>query len=366
MRDPLSARTLVALGAVLVLVSSGCAGPTSVVPSPSAPASTPTPSVMSSFVATPSPNTIAVHDGEPWIAYGWPRDERRPVGDLPDAARRVRRPRDRGRSPGRAQVRGVVTRRLEAGVRGPRHGHPDGSIWTADADGTDAALLSAGGTECPVGLFHPAWSPDGTKLAVVCYPGRRSGVGRGDGPCDRVASSAWPTTPSRTIWIPLRPGRRTARCSRSPSCTGIPPRSFLDRTAWRPCRQRWRGPSAHGPGRVHVPSGLAAGRYRDRHELVRPRQHPVDAERVEPLCDQAGRIRASADHALLGRRSDADRDAELGSRTARGSPCPSSPRPAHRSTSPTCISRSSTRPAGSRCSISSTIAGKYPDVRPTP
>jgi Tol biopolymer transport system component len=49
--------------------------------------------------------------------------------------------------------------------------HPDGSIWTANADGSGAALLSAGGAECPVGLFHPAWSPDGTKLAVVCYPG---------------------------------------------------------------------------------------------------------------------------------------------------------------------------------------------------
>jgi Tol biopolymer transport system component len=49
--------------------------------------------------------------------------------------------------------------------------HPGGSIWTANADGSGAALLSAGGTECPVGLFHPSWSPDGRKLAVVCYPG---------------------------------------------------------------------------------------------------------------------------------------------------------------------------------------------------
>jgi dipeptidyl aminopeptidase/acylaminoacyl peptidase len=48
---------------------------------------------------------------------------------------------------------------------------PEGSIWTAIADGMGAALLSDGGVECPVGLFHPAWSPDGTKLALVCYPG---------------------------------------------------------------------------------------------------------------------------------------------------------------------------------------------------
>jgi Tol biopolymer transport system component len=40
-----------------------------------------------------------------------------------------------------------------------------------NADGSGAALLSAGGEACPVGLFHPNWSPDGTKLAVVCYPG---------------------------------------------------------------------------------------------------------------------------------------------------------------------------------------------------
>jgi Tol biopolymer transport system component len=49
--------------------------------------------------------------------------------------------------------------------------YPEGSIWTVAPDGTGAALLSGGGTECPVGLFHPGWSPDGTKLAVVCYPG---------------------------------------------------------------------------------------------------------------------------------------------------------------------------------------------------
>jgi len=46
---------------------------------------------------------------------------------------------------------------------------PYGSIWTANADGSAAKLLFDGGRDC-VGVFHPSWSPDGTKLAMVCYP----------------------------------------------------------------------------------------------------------------------------------------------------------------------------------------------------
>jgi Tol biopolymer transport system component len=113
---------------------------------------------------------VAVLPGEPWLVYGWAvdpggwylalmrpdgSDAHRIVTDVPGEHKRA------SWSPDGLTLAFVVQ---DADT-------PNGSIWTARADGTGAALLSAGGTECPVGLFHPAWSPDGTKLAVVCYPG---------------------------------------------------------------------------------------------------------------------------------------------------------------------------------------------------
>ena len=46
---------------------------------------------------------------------------------------------------------------------------PDGSVWTANADGSGAKLLFDGGDAC-VAVAGPSWSPDGTKLAMVCWP----------------------------------------------------------------------------------------------------------------------------------------------------------------------------------------------------
>jgi TolB protein len=122
--------------------------------------------------ATPTPTSIAVLDGEPWIAYGWPRvatdgrwaiflmrpdgsDAHEIVADVPGEHKLP------AWSPDGSRLAFVVQ----------DDDHPEGSIWMANADGSDASLLSGGGAECPVGLFHPAWSPDGTQLAVVCYPG---------------------------------------------------------------------------------------------------------------------------------------------------------------------------------------------------
>jgi TolB protein len=160
-----------AMAAILV-ISSACSGSTasSTSPSPLAPTSTPT--VAAAPSATPTSTPIAVLNGEPWIAYGWPRvsgDGRwaiflvRPDGSgaheiAADVPGEHKRP---AWSPDGSELAFVVQ----------DTDHPDGSIWTVNADGSGAALLSAGGTECPVGLFHPAWSADGTKLAVVCYPG---------------------------------------------------------------------------------------------------------------------------------------------------------------------------------------------------
>ena len=55
---------------------------------------------------------------------------------------------------------------------------PNGSIWTSDPDGSNARQLFDPTTDCPMGAYHPAWSPDGLRLAIICYP------------ADRVASLA--------------------------------------------------------------------------------------------------------------------------------------------------------------------------------
>jgi WD40 repeat protein len=48
---------------------------------------------------------------------------------------------------------------------------PDGSIWTARADGTGAALLYDGRADGCGAVWDPMWSPDGTRLALICYQG---------------------------------------------------------------------------------------------------------------------------------------------------------------------------------------------------
>jgi Tol biopolymer transport system component len=50
--------------------------------------------------------------------------------------------------------------------------HPDGAIWSAAADGTGAALLYDGRSDGCTSVFHPVWSPDGTKLSLVCWVDR--------------------------------------------------------------------------------------------------------------------------------------------------------------------------------------------------
>jgi Tol biopolymer transport system component len=154
----------------IVLVTTGCGSVGTSAPAGSTPPlATATPTPASAPSSTPASSPLAVKDGEPWLVYGWARDESwylalmRPDGaDAHEIITDV---------PGEQKV-AVWSPDGQTLAFVVRDAHsPEGSVWTANADGTGAALLSRGGVECPVGLFHPSWSPDGTKLALVCYPG---------------------------------------------------------------------------------------------------------------------------------------------------------------------------------------------------
>ncbi len=176
------ARTAIVLVAVLL---SGCAGASSsavTAPSPSVAAIVSTPPTAS----PPPPLTpMAVLSGDPWIVYGWADDH---DWYVPQASGRVRCPQDPHR---RSRQRRSASwsrdgRTLAFVVQDTDNS--EGSIWTANADGSGSALLSAGGTEFPVGRFHPAWSADGTKLAQVTNVGVESGDQRNAESGDRRAA----------------------------------------------------------------------------------------------------------------------------------------------------------------------------------
>lgn len=191
-----------ALAAIVILA--GACAPAAAVPSgssassPAATVATTRPSAAPIPSPDASPAPIAVLDGEPWVLSGWylPGKQTkdlfltRPDGtdshailtDLP------------GERLGAAwapdgQRFAFVTRDADT---------PLGSIWTANADGSGAAMLTDGGGTCPGGIFHPNWSPDGSKLAVVCYPDTDPGGGSiatfdlATGTVDRLYTVTWP------------------------------------------------------------------------------------------------------------------------------------------------------------------------------
>ncbi len=164
-----SAPTLLATVALLA----GCAGsPATVSPVPSVAVS-----VAPSLRATPAapapspaaaPSQIAVLDGDPWLLYVWvlrgknTRDVFlvRPDGsDSHAIARDV--PGEHAAPSWSADGSNLVFVVRDSPTAG-------GSLWTAKADGSGAALLFDHGDRCEE-AFHPSWSPDGTRLAFVCY-----------------------------------------------------------------------------------------------------------------------------------------------------------------------------------------------------
>jgi len=192
---------------VIAAIAFGACSPAAAAPSSAvSPSPSPAAAVSSSPTAMPDatpsptakPSPIAVKDGEPWIVYAWYQEGKQTkdlflaradgtdahviATDIPGEHIAA------SWSPDGSQI--AFVNRDEA--------TPLGSIWTVRADGSDAAMLTDGGGECPDGIYHPNWSPDGSKLAVICYPdpgGKQGSVATYDLATRRVTrlyTVSWP------------------------------------------------------------------------------------------------------------------------------------------------------------------------------
>jgi len=172
-RAPHQVLFVIAAIAVSACSPAAAAPSSAVLPNPSQAAvtsSAPTATPVATPSPTAKPSPMAVKDGEPWIVYAWYQNGKQTkdlslvradgtdahviATDIPGEHTAA------SWSPDGSQI-AFVNRDAAT---------PNGSIWTVRADGSGAALLTDGGGACPDGIFHPDWSPDGTKLAVVCYP----------------------------------------------------------------------------------------------------------------------------------------------------------------------------------------------------
>ncbi|MEO8572189.1 MAG: hypothetical protein ABI553_10890 [Chloroflexota bacterium] len=161
------------LALVIVLIA-GCGG-AAVSVAPTATSSSqavPNPIASDSAANASATNGVAitVRNGEPWVLFAWylPGKNTKDIflarPDGTDAhAILTNLPGERG-----APAWAPDGSRFAFGTSDAAT--PLGSIWTANADGSGAALLTGGGGACPDGIAHPSWSPDGSKLSVICYP----------------------------------------------------------------------------------------------------------------------------------------------------------------------------------------------------
>ena len=118
---------------------------------------------------TAAASALPITAGEPWLLFG------RRTADGSGQDVRLVRPDGTGEH----QILADVPGDLRAAAWSPdgkriafvvRDDSTDGTIWAANGDETGAAKFYDGRGDGCASVFYPSWSPDGSKMALVCYP----------------------------------------------------------------------------------------------------------------------------------------------------------------------------------------------------
>jgi len=148
--------------AAVAVIATACSGAGA---SSSQPAAS-VPTTTAPVVTSTGSHSIALRPGESWLIYAWHPDVLYVV--RPDGSDRQRLEIGVPGVPF-APAWSTDGERIVFVLRGEASSTPNGAIWTAKADGSEAALFYDGNGECVDGAYWPSWSPDGSHLAMVCY-----------------------------------------------------------------------------------------------------------------------------------------------------------------------------------------------------
>lgn len=166
-----SRMALILIAAAMLVVIAAVAGSgagskgfTSQAPTP-APSSTPLASLAPGASAPAATGPVTLKPGEPWLLYAWYPASLYIV--RPDGSDRHQL--DLGVSGEPVQPSWSADGTQIAFVLRDRGKTPRDSIWTVNADGSGAALFYDGNGACDDGANYPVWSPDGKRMALVCY-----------------------------------------------------------------------------------------------------------------------------------------------------------------------------------------------------